>query len=611
MSIEKRLTDHMNEFAEMVDIPAGNAEQVTQRASNGGQRAITTVTAALVLLLAGAGFLFLANGNPDTTSLAAGEENESGETATDGDEAADAAPLELDIIDVSSSDAPSFGRTTESDGVYYVLSTAPGPMDPNVAFSEAEANHLYRPNTFYVLNEDREWQVSTVDDRFVSDFAVDNGVLYALSTGSITSDSATFGTSSDRGASWNWEPLDGLPTADEVALFVTDDETLIYGSRGDRTDYEWAINVARENGVNVSDRTVQQLDERGIVYFPVDPTDECLVYASQFVQELTSMQRYYEQAEADGSLPEGEIDNMLMYFRDETTYLGCGWDLQTVDDVMALDVPAPVSVSWDELGITVPEDWKSWRGLFAMSDGTLVEKELPFGSDGPGWATVRDGSLDVSVYTPGDLAEVGYDLGTEVIWSTSDGDNWTSVEADYNDERYYLYDNSYGPPTAGGHQYRMWYDEEKQAAQDELIRAADAAVAAGELTEEEAYGDLAFDTPSILQRSTGDGEWETVDPATYSSGLDLDNPMLQDVRASSLGLVLVFSDTDWEAEFPDSGSAIAFSNDGENWETLNVVGNDNSIISAEGSVLILSHDWVIRPDETMGRSEAFLVQAAG
>ena len=610
MSIEKRLTDHMNEFAERVEITSGDGELIAQRASNGNQRAITTVTAALVLLLAGAGFLFLSNDNDGATSVAAGELESAEETTDDAGEA----PVDLEIIDVTSSDAPIYGKTKVSDGVYYVLSTAPGVVDTSRELSNDEWNRLYRPNTFYVLDDDREWQVSKVDDRFVSDFAVQDGLLYVLSTGSMTSDTATFGTSSDQGASWSWETLDGLPVSDSVTLFLTGDQTLIYGSRWERTDYDWTIKTARENGIDLDERTLQWIDEEGISYLPVDPADDCLVFVAQFMPGLDELRLYAEEGGLDEEGFEEELGHMLSYAQEESAFLGCDLTFNSLDDLEAFDVPEPVVVSWDELGVEIPDDWKSWRGLFAVNgDGTLAEKELPFGTGDTGWAQLRGDTLEIAVFMPNEEVSsedpFGYENGTEVLWSTTDGENWTSTEVNHNEEDAYYYEE-FVTPAAGGYEYRMWYDEAKQQEQDRLIQEIDEAVMSGEMSEEEAYGDLNFVTPNILQRSRDGSTWETVDPATYTSGLDLGDRTLQDVRGSELGIVLIFSDMTWDDE-PEPGAVVAVSNDGETWDSFDVVGSDNFVTSNDDSILILSHDWMIQPGETMGRSQALLVQPAG
>lgn len=617
MDFEQRLQSHMNEFANRVELPAGEGpDAIQQRGSGGHQRAITAMTAIAVLLMAGAGFLLLSDDEVPTTSVAAGEA-EDAETEDDGDsdENGDGdgnglANTAITTIDVSSPNAPAYGQVELDDGVYYILSTAPGKVDTSGNLSEEDWARISRMNTFYILDENREWQTNQIEDRFVSDFEINDGVLYVLSTGTFTTDEASFGTSTDKGASWEWKSIDSLPDAHQVSLLVTDEAPLIFASRWDSVGYEWAIEQANTAGIELSGETLQMLDTEGFSYLPIDPDDPCALTFSYATMSLHDFSSYIETVdESEKESLAAEYEQTIRYSEEELESLGCEFAPDWADPDNLSEPIRPVEVTWASIGVDIPEDWSAWMRLYSLDGTTLNEKYVPFAEQEPGWATVIDGELQVTLYEPDE--ENVEEGGFETRWTTRDGENWDSRQLDLNDEFAY-YSPSYLPPNVGEYKFRIWWDESEEEAYAIAVAEAEDAIADGELTEEEAMADLGTDynPEPLLQRSGSGGEWETLDPYNLVPGLDLGERRLSDVRGSSLGVMLFFVDQSYE-DVPLPGTTVLFTSNGIDWQQFELSGSSNELYGGDGETLILSKEWILQPGEELGRSQAVLVQPAG
>ncbi len=592
MDIERRLKAHMADFSDRVEIPADRPLPTDGPRPGGGHRSLTVITAALVLVLAGAGVWMLSSG--PTASVAAGDVDDFEDSLT-GENAS------ISVVDVTSEPAPGLGFVQSEDGTFYVLSFGwTLGLDPSVG-----PDALYeRPTAqvLHVLEGDGDWRSNELDgDRSVVDFKVHDGVLYALGIGAPTAGSLALGTSADDGASWEWSNLDGIDRADEAQLFVTDDEILISTTRHEQLDFgfDWVVAAAAEASITVTETGVLGFDTTGFSYLDVDPSDACAVALLQYFPDASLIGSYLEQASSDR-----EREAIRMAFEESLMVLStepgqpCGTDLRTLEDVIALDLPTPKVVTWDEIGVTIPEEQKASMALYSLAGGTLTRKQLPFESSGAhGWGHTVNDRFELVVF-PSVLDPIAFEEG--VRWTTTDGDDWRSEPFDEIDGVGY-YSDDYREPVAGQFMFRVWWGE--------------AAMAFG-TAETAAEGGPIDDQPEILkpvlQRSIDGETWESIDHLDLGVADDLSDLVLQDVQGSSLGVFVtavkeptdLFTDfntadglqnTDADLFVQDQGTTILFSSDGVNWESFTTVGSDNMIHSDDEAVLILSHPWSVEP----------------
>ncbi len=129
-------------------------------------------------------------------------------------------------------------QTGRANGTYFVLSTAPG-------LTYEEAGGDFRPNTLYTFDGSR-WTQDEFSDRFVSGFdSADDGVIYAVSTGSATSQELSVGRSTN-GVSWDWTPID------LTSVFGADKSTWpIYSVKQATRDGQRFVVVATTGSVDV------------------------------------------------------------------------------------------------------------------------------------------------------------------------------------------------------------------------------------------------------------------------------------------------------------------------------------------------------------------------
>ena len=411
MSIEKRLSSHMNEQADRLRFPTPDPADITHRPPSNNHRVVGMVAAVLMVLAAGAGFVALSQ-QPESTEIAAGqaddEANDSENDGTsdsagagEGDGEATAVPsggafVGLDIVDVTGDSSPGSGQVAVDGGTYYVLSTAPGRVRTDEITSEEEWNRLFRSNTFYTLTGDGAWEANKVEDRLISSFDVEDGVIYVVSTGTVSGDeTSAVGTSSDRGRSWDWQTLPDLPPAAQVAMLRTGDSAILAASRSGNPGYEETIRIAQEAGVDVSDRTLRNFDSTGLSYVEIDADDPCsALYLDYGLADYAEWLRTAPDDEREQAIE--EMNRMAEELGPEFEAQGCSFDPATIE---SLPIPEIITVTWAELGVEVPERWKPWSGIYRYQDGELSALENPFHSaDQIGYMESVDGELVVYSY---------------------------------------------------------------------------------------------------------------------------------------------------------------------------------------------------------------------
>lgn len=308
MNFEDRIRNHMTEQGEMIDItPEGPDAAIARHARRSRNRMATGMVAMLVAVAGGFGLWSLAN----DTEPAATQVTSIGREASERDTAAPAieegaeqevieAGAPLEVITVDSDGAPTNAyRTVVDNGVYYVLSTAPGSVDVNDPELSSFDGWPYRENTIYQFSEASGWSNVEITDRWISDFVPNDGLLYILSTGRTDGSlEPAVGVSSDQGASWDWQTLTGLEDAASVRNDGLGQSTLrlvpaaggqyVIAQNLGNPDWQEGIDLAKAAGLPITgNRDVVHVGNEGISYntsIAEDPKAACWEIEDRFYQ---------------------------------------------------------------------------------------------------------------------------------------------------------------------------------------------------------------------------------------------------------------------------------------------------------------------------------------
>lgn len=620
----------MSEQAMMIEVESPNPTDITERASDGSRRMVSTLAAVLVMALAGAGFWMLSNDDAAVVEIAAGEADdaEEGADAEDDDAQADSseadgsengaaggdgdgttANVSLKFTDVSSDNTPQSGRVKADNGIYYVLSSSPGQVRLDYEnMTDEELMDAWRQDTFYVLNEDRVWQITEMEDRFVSDFDARDGLLYVVSTGSQSGAGSAVGVSSDQGKTFEWTALPDDAAAIQMSVLATADGAVILGSRFGNPGWEEVIELANNAGHPVDDFTLREFDHSGFSYIPLDPSDPCAGVRHRYGEEVVGFGSYIDGL-ADGDErtgAEAEYAQMLEWIQEEITGSGCEMDPDWATPGLTKlgDLPEPLRITWESINFTPPDRWTPWTGVFTFDGQTLTDRGVPFGDDLTfGYTESVDEKLSIIAFDAGANFE-----GGETRFVTPDGINWESERVDYSrhEEGYYYEEYpGYHEPRAGQHLYRLGWDEEASRVHEEEWMAYEA----GERDEEPVW----IEPTPFMERSVDGQNWEKISLAELAPNVDVGNRVIQDVRGTDLGLFLIFREQ-WRGEDegpPASGQTIVYSSNGTDWDSLQLDGMGIDVHSNNGELLVLSFDWMLQSDGSPSVTKSYLVRPAG
>ncbi|NNC80385.1 MAG: hypothetical protein HKN94_09570 [Acidimicrobiales bacterium] len=464
MDFDDRLKQHIHRQSDDLVITPEGTGAVEKRSRRRRQRRSAAVVVAAVLAIAGIGSIVSNQNNGTEVRLAAPDTEEAQEDESTGSEEGPAAGTSGDIqrgsslvlTDTANAQSPggfNVWNNTFDNGIYYVLSTAPGKTFEDY---EREGNYEGRPDTLYSW-DGNGWSVSTFGERYVNELLSDNGVLYTISTGSPAGPDLAVGSSNDRGESWTWTSLDPTGSTPSDAHYHTvsdadDGKVLVAISRPEQPDWDEAIELANGAGLDISYETSDILNidfdgvewfEGGYEPFPVGPctaasNDFYQGYEESFIEppfyaeefgELSDEEQSefdawaaaeeerYQQLEQErleilrgiggceeyvqctvqandiGKSIDEQISAIFDGIKDPTAEQHEAADklwakmeefyaTSGCDDVFSEgfiyeegEVREPEYVSWEELGVSVPESWRGSTMVFLLEDG--VASELP------------------------------------------------------------------------------------------------------------------------------------------------------------------------------------------------------------------------------------------
>jgi hypothetical protein len=652
----------MSEQADHIDVDAPDLTSITEARQS--RAPLTTLAALAVVIAAAAGFFALSQSDDaEISEIAAGQADADGDAGTSTESAEDAPSLEdpeftpISFTDITSENSPGNGRVFSDDGVYFVLSTAPGRVTFGPNTTSEEYMEAYRADTLYVYTAESGWQIQDAGDRFIADMTIDNGVLYAVSTGSKTEDVAAFGTSSDRGQTWNWNAIDDAPEIDNLTLFADgDDGPVLYASRWGYPDYNEVLQAAKAAGFNVNETTLQGFDNQGFSYIETDPDDPCALVRAQYLPEIADFGSWIAQAsEEEQESARPEFDSMISWMKEEIANTDCEWDdawLTEFSDGSALEEfewPEPTRVQWSDIDFTVPEGWIPWATVYTFDGENFTDRGVPFPTDGGlemGGAFISNDRLTVSVWDPtimngdrGFETEEAYEAAmseAETIWSTSNGIDWTEENrSSLNDAPRYYDESRYYEPVAGNHRFQLsweaveqfWAEQDRRYAEEEAV---DTPATTIEVTDDgeapvpttvpttvlvgpdEADVEYYEEPAPDLQRSIAGGPWETVTVADLDPSIDVGDLVLREVRGSSLGVFLVYGPQYGPDGPPESRQLLVFSNNGVDWQTheletdsFDFYGSDNG----NGEIMAFSNRWNYEAPNQQSETRTILISA--
>ncbi len=340
----------------------------------------------------------------------------------------------LVFTDLSDADAPggyNVWQNGRSNGLYYVLSTAPGvTWESQQTECGGECYEPIRNDTLYTF-DGSDWNRSELGDRFVTELSSSSDdLLYTVSTGSPAGPRIELGTSADTGATWTWTDLDvsAQPGAEDGSARVLTAEYkgtfLAAVHTPAQIDWEEAAALARSAGIDITADQIWGVTTEGIEYaLPTIETDgpDCAAlgvefyeensptteYPFQDVEELTEEQQaeldawYLKEQEAWAALELASADYMAGIEGCET-YATCLSESVTIRN----DIAANEATMWDELGFGPDIDWE-----------TITEEESA--ALDAAWAKQWE-PYDTWFQTSGCANVLGWDEGENVEWATWD-----------------------------------------------------------------------------------------------------------------------------------------------------------------------------------------------
>lgn len=269
-----------------------------------------------------------------------------------------------------------------------------------------------------------------------------------------------------------------------------------------------------------------------------------------------------------------------------------------------------VNVTWDELGVAVPDSWGASSRYYEYQDGQLVERDLPFG--GEVVVGLNPGASETQAITIPEQSYFGYSEGVEgATWTTSDGLAWTrsgSTEAPYGPVggpgSYTLGDVSLRINWQDGPIADVPVDLPPIPSGVEILTTEDGQPYFVDESGEQVVIPLPPPPSMSLERSVADGPWEAVQVSDLAPELDLpDNVAVDQLYGSEVGVALILRSSG------PGDARVVYSSDGVTWNMVSMEADWISGVTVGDSLLFVGSRF---PDqgEVPGPASTLLLRPA-
>lgn len=674
MDFNDRLRNQLHTQGHALQLSAEGSDAVRSRSRRRKQRRAggTVIATLLVALLAGswiAGQSGDAEANLATDS--GGEAPDDAASSGSGDAApltsAEQTPIEVALPDpgaslvlTSANDVGAPGgynvfQSGSSNGLYYVLSTAPG-----VTYEDFDDEIGYPRNDTIYTFDGSSWSQNSAGDRFVSTLdSDDSGLLYTVSTGTATGQALELGRSANAGQDWSWSELDLSNVFGEdrsnwppyaVQFATQGSETFVLVHTNGQIDWEEATEIAVANGADIDPRAneVISIDQTGISWiegFQQGPCEAALNEALDarwadepegpefdFERELTDA----EQAELDDYWAAQESRGQDIYadaLQPVARVPGCAAYVKCSTELNALsrEFDLEMELYYDEIGGSegdVPDDGGAALDLLygdhevevqAWAESSGCGEELPYlaaAGDGSGepepssYASWE--SLGVTPPDDWNAVNVGFVIDGEQVTDLGpifDGENGILVDVRAAGEQWSAtFDSTnYGVDVPSQPMYTVW----TSTPGDEWTADPTSSFTFGrpsKLTNGTTFAPNWAEESSQLLRGNPDGTTSALTLADLAPDLDTTGFQIMNVRAGDYGVVA------WAIRWEDVNeneqpydSIVLYSPDGVGWGATDVPDVEVvDVIVGESEVVLFLND----PDRTEGATQPIMLGRA-
>ncbi len=654
MNFDDRLRNHLHTQNADLTVPAEGVDAVHARSTQRKNRRLAGGAIAAFAVVLAIGVAAIGLGSNDSVDFATdgGEDSATTTTLAEPTEAAaQPAPAELESVlpepgdalslaPISSDGAPggfNLYSSGSADGVYFVVSTAPG-----LRYDDLPEGEWARADTVYSF-DGSEWtnQTSATGDRFVSNIeGAANGVLYAVSTGSQTDVGLAIGSSTNSGTDWDWTPIDLSPVFGDdsstwppytVNQAIHEGQRLLVIATFPSVDFDEALELANANGAGIPQGAiVANADVHGISWIESPETTNeqgnpnCQAIASQKSDELWSKideaepvfdwngeLTPEEQAEVDAWLQkarEREAKTQRQVFDAVEAVEGCERfvECSRQSNARQESINARIEEIFDELGLELDavlsdEQLDTIQAVYedeqvdteAWLESSGCSTELNFFEEGgieqqyrtwdelgvatpADWEPIQNAFLTNgdSVTNLGDpFANAGFVVGVG-----HDGGAWTVTFDDTS------YDSAIGEPVT---QSFVEYSSDDGATW--TSKAIDGFnFRSNTLADGSSFGLNYDDDMSSIIRRDANGSAVTLDLASLAPDLDTATYGLADISTGEYGVVAWASR--WNDDAGSADSILLYSPDGQGWGATELLDTQvtHAIVGEDGVIVFTS-----------------------
>ncbi len=429
MTFEQTLRDRLGHEADALDLPARHPDRAIARARARSRHRRAAVAAGTAVVVTAAAAVAV----PIVRKDGGGGHKDAAVTPASGQHQV---VLPIGPLDLTWTTGPgAVMEVTDAfegdDGAVYALATAPGVRygdDPNAHYTKA----------LYKLGDDGTWRSTNLDgDRpYAIDASSADGLLYAVSTapGAGDTQTAQLSTSDDGGDNWTTEDLPPAPPPSDQDVW---DQSVWMSieSTGSKT----LAKVTTGYSVDAAKVFPEYADGSGLYSIQERPEGVVLVKYTGFQAGLDRVEAQ-AQAQAQAKAQGGSADSYVAIdpTAAATTTVPGDAPPPTTDPAgepaptttQAPTVPGRTGVEdvrtvpWSDLGVSGQEALATRHQFFLRTDDGWQRVARDMDAIGP----VKLGVVGDRFYLAGDVTEVGSADGPGVVYTSADGETWTSAE---------------------------------------------------------------------------------------------------------------------------------------------------------------------------------------